>query len=153
MTTPEIKDCLGVCPGVPDHCGLSPDVMSQLWSPCSRSGLREEAQMELTCHDDNLSLDQLISMAIRLDNLLWVDKDLCGIWSTRLHLLCGQSRWRWALPVCPWQSVGEGRIWASAPIVERGVISPRPALYPQIGEEVTSQGILLLPPRSVRGGV
>ena len=48
---------------------------------------------------------------------------------------------------------GHGGIWSSAPILERGVISPRPALYPQIGEEVTSQGVLLLPPRSVRGGV
>ena len=35
-----------------------------------RNGLREEVQLELACRDDNLSLDQLISMAIRLDNLL-----------------------------------------------------------------------------------
>jgi hypothetical protein len=36
-----------------------------------RRGLREEVQTELACQDDKLSLDALIAMAIRLDNLLW----------------------------------------------------------------------------------
>jgi hypothetical protein len=36
-----------------------------------RSGLREEVQMELACRDDNISLDAGVSMAIRLDDLLW----------------------------------------------------------------------------------
>jgi hypothetical protein len=34
-----------------------------------RIGLRKEVQMELACRD--VSLDALIEMAIRLDNLLW----------------------------------------------------------------------------------
>lgn len=36
-----------------------------------RRGLRKEVQTELACRDDNLSLDVLIVMAIRLDYLLW----------------------------------------------------------------------------------
>ena len=34
------------------------------------SGLREEIQLELAFHDDNLSFNQLISMVFWLDNLL-----------------------------------------------------------------------------------
>lgn len=35
-----------------------------------RRGLHEEVQTKLACRDDNLTLDALIAMAIRLDNLL-----------------------------------------------------------------------------------
>eukprot|EP00063_Salmo_salar_P030992 XP_014005827.1 PREDICTED: uncharacterized protein LOC106574453 [Salmo salar] len=42
-----------------------------LWSPCSAEECGMEVKMDLACHDDNLSLDQLISIAIELDNLLW----------------------------------------------------------------------------------
>jgi hypothetical protein len=74
------------------------------------------------------------------------DEDLRVIRSPWLHLLCSQSQWRWALHVCLRQSIEKGEIWASAPMVEKGVIFLRPALYPLIGEEGTSQEIPLLQP-------
>uniref|UniRef100_A0A3B3DPC6 Gypsy retrotransposon integrase-like protein 1 n=1 Tax=Oryzias melastigma TaxID=30732 RepID=A0A3B3DPC6_ORYME len=45
------------------------------WSPCGlktvyRRGLSTELQRELACRDEGLDLDQLIALAIRLDNLL-----------------------------------------------------------------------------------
>lgn len=89
-----------------------------------RSVLREEVQLELACRDDNLSFNQLISMVIRLDNLLWSRRRPAWNSEPMATLLCGQSQWRWARHVCPGQSIGEGGIWISASIVEKGVISP-----------------------------
>ena len=37
----------------------------------SEEELLEEVQTELVCRDDNLSLAELIAMAIHLENLLW----------------------------------------------------------------------------------
>ncbi|XP_035603469.1 uncharacterized protein LOC118365398 [Oncorhynchus keta] len=47
------------------------DGMTRRSTPYSEEDLREEVQTKLACRDDTLSLDALIAMTIRLDNLLW----------------------------------------------------------------------------------
>lgn len=52
-----------------------------------RSGLQSDIQTELACRDEDLTLDQLIAMTIRLDNLLQCPSPpIPGVWVSPRNL-------------------------------------------------------------------
>ena len=74
-----------------------------------RSGLQADVQTELACHED-LKLDQLITMAIRLDNLLHARPGGSGL-SKEQRL----SPWMWARRIFPPRNVNPAVNRVSAP--------------------------------------